>query len=137
MVNLGRDGLIHVIGGFNAHFIPDLGDLCTVKVEILLKSLRYLKCFHEPSLLSVIQGSSDDLLNLQRFNVALDILIKGFTLLYLFGIFELNKGSPDQVAKLCHSFPAEVNEFTKHFPVGVRLIVLFWRIISNRSVIND
>ncbi len=137
MVNLGRDGLIHLIRGFNAHFTPDLGDLCTVKVEILLKGLRNLKCFHEPSLLSVIQGSSDDLLNFQGFNVALDILVKGFTLLDLFGIFELNKGGPDQVAKLCHSFLAEVNEFTEHFPVWVRHIVLFGRIFSNRSVFND
>lgn len=137
MVNLGRDGLIHLIRGFSAHFTPDLGNLGTVKIEILLKGLRYLKCFHEPSLLSVIRGSSDDLLNLQRFNIALDILVKSFTLLDLFGIFELNKGGPDQVAKLCHSFPAEVNEFTEHFPVWVQIIVLFWRIFSNRSVFND
>jgi hypothetical protein len=137
VVNLGRDGLIHLIRGFSAHFTSDLGNLCTVKIEILLKGLRYLKCFHEPSLLSVIRGSSDDLLNLQRFNIALDILVKSFTLLNLFGIFELNKGGPDQVAKLCHSFPAEVNEFTEHFPVWVQIIVLFWRIFSNRSVFND
>lgn len=123
MVNFGRDGLIQLIGGFNAHFIPDLGDLCTVKVDILLKGLRYLKCFHEPFLLGVIQGSSDELLS--RFNVALDILFKSLTLLDLFGIFELNNGGPDQVAKLCHLFPAEVNKLTEHFPVWVRHIVLF------------
>jgi len=126
VVNLGRDGLIHLINGFKPHSTPDLGDLCTIKVEILLKGLRYLKCFHEPYFLSVIQGSSDDLLNLHGFNVVLNILVKSFTLIDLFVIFELNKSGPDQAAKLFHSFLAEVNEFTQHFPVWVRHIVLFW-----------